>query len=268
MTYNAADINGHADAERRTGEFAPPTRSWSPAASIGVKDLAGNPVAQSVGGDLHDGRLARRYIRRRPIVCGQSGKRRDQCRTTGSFTITFSEGINAATIESENVLLLKNAVNQRDRHRHLQRRHATASRSRPRSPLEYATSYTIYILAGSDGRAGPGRQRDDVRFCVVVHDLRRAGDFDVCGPRRQRRPRSIVGRGESRRTGRQVHRRRNGTITGVRFYKAPATRATHTGSLWTSTGPIAGDRHVHQRDRQRLADADFATPVAITAGTT
>ena len=30
----------------------------------------------------------------------------------------------------------------------------------------------------------------------------------------------------------------NGSITGVRFYKAAGDTATHTGSLWSSTGQL------------------------------
>ena len=30
----------------------------------------------------------------------------------------------------------------------------------------------------------------------------------------------------------------NGSITGIRFYKGPADTSVHTGSLWSSSGPI------------------------------
>ena len=59
----------------------------------------------------------------------------------------------------------------------------------------------------------------------------------------------------------------SGTITGLRFYKAAANSGTHVGSLWSRPGRCRL-RHVHQRDRLGLADLTFATPVAITAGTT
>ena len=46
----------------------------------------------------------------------------------------------------------------------------------------------------------------------------------------------------------------NGTVTGVRFYKAAANTGTHIGSLWTAAGTCSPGRR-SQRDRVRLADA-------------
>ena len=49
----------------------------------------------------------------------------------------------------------------------------------------------------------------------------------------------------------------NGFITGIRYYKPSVSTGTHVGSLWTGTGTRLGDRHVHQRDRQRVAAGDL-----------
>ena len=49
----------------------------------------------------------------------------------------------------------------------------------------------------------------------------------------------------------------SGWVDGVRFYKGAGNGGTHTGSLWTSSGTLLADRDVHERDGQRLADADF-----------
>ena len=37
-----------------------------------------------------------------------------------------------------------------------------------------------------------------------------------------------------------------GTVSGIRFYKSSQDTGTHTGQLWTSTGTLAGDRHLHK----------------------
>ena len=52
-------------------------------------------------------------------------------------------------------------------------------------------------------------------------------------------------------------RRKDGTVTAIRFYKGAGNGGTHTGSLWTSAGDTAGHGDVHQRDRDRLADGDL-----------
>ena len=43
----------------------------------------------------------------------------------------------------------------------------------------------------------------------------------------------------------------NGTITGIRFYKAAANTGTHIGSLWIVDRHAPGPGDVHQRDRLR-----------------
>ena len=45
----------------------------------------------------------------------------------------------------------------------------------------------------------------------------------------------------------------DGFITGARFYKSAANTGTHTGSLWSATGPAAGDGHVYVGNGVRLA---------------
>ena len=47
----------------------------------------------------------------------------------------------------------------------------------------------------------------------------------------------------------------NGTITGVRFYKAAANTGTHIGSLWSAAGTRLAQATFTRRDRLRLADA-------------
>ena len=61
----------------------------------------------------------------------------------------------------------------------------------------------------------------------------------------------------------------NGSITGIRFYKASTNTGTHIGSLWTTTGTLLAPGDVHQRDAPPAGSrSTFASPVAITAGTT
>ena len=46
----------------------------------------------------------------------------------------------------------------------------------------------------------------------------------------------------------------NGWITGVRFYKGAGNTGTHIGDLWTSSGALLAEAHVHQRNGDRMAD--------------
>ncbi|WEJ59332.1 DUF4082 domain-containing protein [Devosia sp. FJ2-5-3] len=58
-----------------------------------------------------------------------------------------------------------------------------------------------------------------------------------------------------------------GTINGVRFYKGPQNTGTHTGTLWTSTGTKLGTVTFTNETASGWQSASFASPIAVTAGT-
>jgi hypothetical protein len=60
----------------------------------------------------------------------------------------------------------------------------------------------------------------------------------------------------------------NGNVTGIRFYKGPSNTGTHVGSLWSSTGTLLGQVTFTEEGTTGWQQATFATPVAVTAGTT
>ncbi|WP_051324296.1 DUF4082 domain-containing protein [Candidatus Solirubrobacter pratensis] len=60
----------------------------------------------------------------------------------------------------------------------------------------------------------------------------------------------------------------NGTITGVRFYKAAANTGAHVGSLWTASGTRMAQATFSNETASGWQTVTFATPQAVTAGTT
>jgi hypothetical protein len=60
----------------------------------------------------------------------------------------------------------------------------------------------------------------------------------------------------------------NGTITGLRFYKGPANTGTHVADLWSSTGTLLATATFTNETAGGWQQVNFATPVAVTAGTT
>jgi hypothetical protein len=58
-----------------------------------------------------------------------------------------------------------------------------------------------------------------------------------------------------------------GTISAVRFYKAPANTGTHTANLWTESGQLLGTATFANETGSGWQQADFATPIAIAANT-
>ena len=60
----------------------------------------------------------------------------------------------------------------------------------------------------------------------------------------------------------------NGYITGIRFYKGSGNTGTHVGHLWTSTGTLLATATFSNEIASGWQQVNFASPVAITAGTT
>ena len=59
----------------------------------------------------------------------------------------------------------------------------------------------------------------------------------------------------------------SGYITGIRFYKGATNTGTHVGNLWTSTGTLLATATFTGETATGWQQVNFATPVAITAGT-
>ena len=59
-----------------------------------------------------------------------------------------------------------------------------------------------------------------------------------------------------------------GSVTGIRFHKAAANTGTHIGGLWTTAGTQLASATFTGETASGWQEVDFATPVAITAGTT
>jgi hypothetical protein len=60
----------------------------------------------------------------------------------------------------------------------------------------------------------------------------------------------------------------DGTVLGVRFYKAAANTGTHVGSLWSADGTRLAQATFADESASGWQTVTFATPVKITAGTT
>jgi hypothetical protein len=60
----------------------------------------------------------------------------------------------------------------------------------------------------------------------------------------------------------------NGTITGVRFYKAAANTGAHVVNLWTAGGQLLASATVSNETSSGWQYAAFTNPVSITSGTT
>ncbi|MDA9526881.1 hypothetical protein ACM42_00150 [Bradyrhizobium sp. CCBAU 25338] len=59
-----------------------------------------------------------------------------------------------------------------------------------------------------------------------------------------------------------------GDVTGLRFYKGPSNVGAHTANLWSSTGTLLATATFSNETASGWQQVNFATPVALTPGTT
>src|SRR3954447_2182980 len=60
----------------------------------------------------------------------------------------------------------------------------------------------------------------------------------------------------------------NGFIKAIRFYKSAANTGVHTGNLWDNTGNLLGTVTFTNETGSGWQQANFPSPVPVTAGTT
>ena len=60
----------------------------------------------------------------------------------------------------------------------------------------------------------------------------------------------------------------DGYVTGVRFYKSAANTGAHSGSLWSFSGTLLASAQFVNESASGWQQANFSSPVPITAGTT
>jgi hypothetical protein len=60
----------------------------------------------------------------------------------------------------------------------------------------------------------------------------------------------------------------NGWIAGIRFYKGSGNTGTHIGALWTTGGSLLGRVTFTNESASGWQQANFSSPIPVTAGTT
>jgi hypothetical protein len=123
--------------------------------------------------------------------------------------------------------------------------------------LQNGTSYT-FTVAAANAAAGTGKASqpssavtpEDTIFDFATPAVTDAGD-----------PSSIE-------LGLKFTSAVNGSVTGIRFYKAATNTGTHIGSLWTAEGTLLSSATFTSETASGWQDVTFSTPVTITAGST
>jgi len=188
---------------------------------------------------------------------------------SATVTVTFSEALNASTVSSSTVFLrdansvvVPAAVAYNSA--------AKTVTLTPTSPLANSMTYTIVVKSGSAGVK-------DLAGNALVSDS--TSSFTTIAASTSSPPVSlwtgsttpaIVDSGDANgvELGMQFTSDSNGVITGLRFYKSAANVGTHTASLWTASGQLLATATFTAETASGWQQVNFASPVAIVAGTT
>lgn len=234
--------------------------------AFGVKDVAGNPIAQTIGSSFTTVAAPVPDLVPPTVTAVSPANGSIDISTGASFTVTFNEGLNAATVDANSVLLLKNATNRVNASLSYNAANRTVTIT-PLSPLEYATTYTIYVPGGASGVAD--LSGNEIASDFISSFTTSAAPVLSSIWQNTATPSTVDGNdGNAIEVGVKFTSDVNGYITGLRFYKSSKNTGTHIANLWTSTGQLLATTKFTSETATGWQQVNFATPVAITAGTT
>ncbi|HVT28291.1 MAG TPA: DUF4082 domain-containing protein, partial [Lacipirellulaceae bacterium] len=234
--------------------------------AMGVKDQSGNALSDTVTSSFVTSAAPAPDLIPPEVTGISPADGTPNVSPNGTITIAFSEGLNAATVNINSVLLLKNATNRVAESVSYDAANHTVTIT-PTSPLENATSYTVYILGGASGVKDLSNNALDGSF-ISSFSTAAAPVISSMWTTSSAPSTADVGESDSLEVGVKFTSDTDGYITGIRFYKSAKNTGTHIGSLWSSTGQLLATATFTSESSSGWQQVNFATPVAITAGQT
>ena len=186
--------------------------------------------------------------------------------TNAGITITFSEPLAAATVSS-GTITLRNAQNQAVAATVAYNSATNTATVTPTAALANSATYTVTVAGGAGGvtdTTGNPLPANATSSFTTVGVATTASLFTASTT-----PTTVdSGDKNAVELGVKFTSSTSGYITGVRFYKASTNTGTHTGSLWSASGQLLATATFTGEGASGWQQVNFATPVAITAGTT
>lgn len=181
-------------------------------------------------------------------------------------TVSFDEPMDAATINDTNFQLLDAGSNGVPATVSYDPTSFTAVLS-PDSPLAELTTHTATVTGGAAGPAdlAGNRLAADYQWSFETGEAATCpcgvwDDTVVPGNPSENDPSAVE-------LGVKFTADVDGYVTGIRFYKGAGNTGTHVGNLWTSNGTLLASAVFTNETATGWQRVDFASPVAINAGT-
>jgi Domain of unknown function (DUF4082)/Bacterial Ig-like domain/Bacterial Ig domain len=184
--------------------------------------------------------------------------------TRGTVTVTFSEAVNAATVNASTFQLRDGAGNLVSAGVTYNAQNRTAGLT-PDAPLAYSSAYSARIRSGAAGVK-------DLAGNPLAADV--TWGFSTQAPGAcpctiwpgSARP-EMLSNGDTRAVelGVKFRADSDGYVTALRFYKSSANTGSHVASLWTSTGALVARTTFTGETATGWQQAPLDGPVAIRA---
>jgi hypothetical protein len=183
-----------------------------------------------------------------------------------SFTATFSEAIDPATINADTFALRDstNAIVPASVTYNAATRTATLQ---PSSSLLAGKTYTATVMGGTSQVRVQDLANNSLAasftwsFTTTTSSSYRLWN-DTATPTTASAPDA-----QAVELGVKFKSDLNGYITGIRFYKGSGNTGTHVGNLWTSTGQLLATATFSNETASGWQQVNFSQPVAINANT-
>jgi uncharacterized protein DUF4082/Big-like domain-containing protein len=232
----------------------------------GVKDIAGNPLAQTFTATFTTA-AAPPVDTTPPTVSSISPSNgSSNVAVAAPLSVTFSEALDLNSVSASTIKLLRGAtLLTANVTYNAATRTATVT---PTAALSNSTSYTISVVGGTSGIKDAA---GNALLSTVTSTFTTAAATvtpTTIWPSTAKPKVVDVKEADPVELGVKFTADTNGYITGIRFYKAAGNTGTHIANLWTSDGELLATATFTSETASGWQQVNFATPVAITAGTT
>jgi hypothetical protein len=186
--------------------------------------------------------------------------------TTTAVTATFSKAMNASTITTGTFTLQGSAGTVAGTVGYnATTRIATLT---PSAALANGTTYTATVVGGASGVKDTSGTAMAANFVWSFTTAAAAGACPCTIWPSTATP-AIASESDANAVELGVKFRSDvsGSMTGIRFYKGAGNTGTHTGHLWTATGTLLATATFTGETASGWQQANFPTPVSITANT-